>query len=661
MVEGRLRSILVLVTMVGAGAAATLPPTSAPAAQTTSSATLELKSQTNWWSPEQPFLVELGVQTAKPDALEVAVSIFRKIPNRTEFAATVEGRTLGRPVEEIPPVPLADLAVEGDGDRILTFTPSVRTSGVYPLRIHLRPLGSTGGGGALDTLTSYLVNVPGELEGDKLKVALILPAHAPPAVQPDGDVTIDDARAEQLAGLAEGVVAHPGVAMTLAPTPETADALAASQRDEDRETLLTLSRALDQRQLLGGPYVPTNLTSILEAGLLQESAAQLTRGTDTLRSRFGREPSTEFRLIDERLTSEGIDYLQSEQFVRRLVVAETLLEPVQRRTTLTNIFELEGRRGRLASAAADAGLSAHFAASDGALGAQRLLADLSVIYNDDPPAERRGVVVTPPRGWRPSGEFAASLLNGLGSSPILESVTLGRFFDTVATATTGTGSRAVPLLRSISPPPQGAPLAPTLPGATIERERRRVRSFASALEVTNPIVDRLDRTILASQSIDLRSQERMRYLEGAEEQVRSEIARIEMPQHRSITLTAREGEIPVTITNTLGYPVRAVLRVLSDTLEFPEGATQDLDLLRENTTSQFTVRAQSSGSFPLRVRLETPDGLLLTESRFTVRSTAISGVGTALSAGAGLFLAVWWGNHFRIRRSRRLVPAATDA
>ena len=101
-----------------------------------------------------------------------------------------------------------------------------------------------------------------------------------------------------------------------------------------------------------------------------------------------------------------------------------------------------------------------------------------------------------------------------------------------------------------------------------------------------------------------------------------------------------------------------MLRVVTnDALEFPDGDRHDLDLVRENTTSQITVRAQSSGSFPLRLRIESPDGLTLAESRFTVRSTAISGVGTALSIGAGLFLVFWWANHLRGRRSKRLVPA----
>jgi hypothetical protein len=55
-----------------------------------------------------------------------------------------------------------------------------------------------------------------------------------------------------------------------------------------------------------------------------------------------------------------------------------------------------------------------------------------------------------------------------------------------------------------------------------------------------------------------------------------------------------------------------------------------------------------------------PDGRLeLVRSEVTIRSTAFSGVGVALSVGAGLFLLLWWGRHWRtVRRARRLVPVA---
>jgi hypothetical protein len=42
----------------------------------------------------------------------------------------------------------------------------------------------------------------------------------------------------------------------------------------------------------------------------------------------------------------------------------------------------------------------------------------------------------------------------------------------------------------------------------------------------------------------------------------------------------------------------------------------------------------------------------------TIASTVASGVGIVLSGGALVFLALWWGKHWRtVRRARRLVPA----
>jgi hypothetical protein len=54
-----------------------------------------------------------------------------------------------------------------------------------------------------------------------------------------------------------------------------------------------------------------------------------------------------------------------------------------------------------------------------------------------------------------------------------------------------------------------------------------------------------------------------------------------------------------------------------------------------------------------------PDGeRRLSTSRYTVRSTAVSGAGLVLSLGAGAFLVVWWARHWRrTRRSARLVAS----
>ena len=637
-----------------------LLPVSSARAQAAPTAELRLGGQTTWWTPDQPFTIALDLETSTPEALEVAVSIHGKLPTRIAFASSVAGRITGRAAEiQVAAVP--DLALDEDGHRVVSFTPTspARADGVYPVRVDVRPLG---GGNAVAGFVTHLVHVPPALEGDELKVAAILPVHAPPAARADGSVAIDDRRAELLADLAGALDATPGVPLTLAPTPETIEALGLSPREQDRDTLATLVATLPSRQLLGGSYVPTNLTSMLTAGLEEEVAGQLTRGIEVLRGRFGVEPTTATRLIDERLDDDALAALQTTQSVTKLVVPEALLEPVVRNTTLTETFGMESRQGPIAAVMADSALAAHLDEADPVLAAQHLLADLAQLYNDQPVDTRRGVVVAPGRTWEPSTELVETFLSQLAASPILDGVGIDQLFDSVDAAVTGTGTRATPLVRRIAAPAGGAPLAPTLPGPAIREARQRIDAFASAVDpaaaAARAVLDRLDRTLLAVPSADLRVRDRTRYLAGIDEQIDDEIAGIAMPQDRSITLTAREGDIPVTITSRLGYPMRVALRVSGAPLEFPDGDVHDLELVRENTTSQFAVRAPSSGSFPIRVQLLTPEGgELLAESRFTVRSTAISGVGTALSIGAGLFLIVWWGNHLRGRRSKKLVPA----
>ncbi len=617
-------------------------------------ARLSLASQTTWWTPGQPFTISVEIQTTTPDQLELAVTVFGKLANRTAFLSTVDGRVSSRGALEPIVVSLLDAPTDGAGNRVVSFVPDLRVDGVYPVRVDLRP---RGGGKAVASFVTHLIEVPSVLTGGPLTVATLVPIHARPAVQPDGTVNLDDSRAQALGELAGALAAQP-VPLTLSPTAETVAALAESPRDADRATLATLTQGQGGdavHQVLGGTFVPTNLTSLIDAGLAGESMRQIAAGTEVLRARFGTAPTLTTRLVDERLDAAALDHLRVDQMVDHLIVPESLLEPVTRNTTLTNTFQLDGREP-MDAAMADESLTAHFNEADPVLAAQHLLADLAVLYNDDPGQSARGAVVSPGRGWEPRPAFVGAYLDGLATSPILRAATIDQFFAAVAPA----GSK--PLVRRIAAAPEGSAPPLGLPGGAIRSMRARIDAFASALDPANPkaaaVLLRLDRTLLAVESGDLRSRDRTRYLAGVNEQINTQVAGVAMPKSRSITLTAREGEIPVTITNQLGYPVKAVLRVVSDTLDFPAGDRHELALDRDNTTSQFTVRAQSSGSFPLRVRLETPGGLLLDESRFTVRSTAISGVGTALSIGAGLFLVVWWGNHLRGRRSRRLVPAS---
>jgi hypothetical protein len=97
------------------------------------------------------------------------------------------------------------------------------------------------------------------------------------------------------------------------------------------------------------------------------------------------------------------------------------------------------------------------------------------------------------------------------------------------------------------------------------------------------------------------------------------------------------------------------VRLDSDKLLFPDGDQRILDLPPRSTTVRFTVETRSSGTFPLTLKVTSPDGALpIQQTEVQVRTTFfVSNVGVFLTVGAGLFLAGWWAHDIRRRRRRR--------
>jgi hypothetical protein len=195
--------------------------------------------------------------------------------------------------------------------------------------------------------------------------------------------------------------------------------------------------------------------------------------------------------------------------------------------------------------------------------------------------------------------------------------------------------------------------------ADLRQARRNLDSLGSVLGSDNTTSAVIEEHLLVAQSSDLETRrQREPYVAGADRLIEAELNEIEMPEGRSIILTARTGEIPVTFKNNTGKPVRVVVKIESDKLDFPRGMVQSLELTRLNTTERFPVVARASGAFPIRITLESPDGhLVVGRARITVRSTAASGASLVVAMGAATFLAVWWGrNAMKGRRARGLVP-----
>ncbi len=623
---------------------------------------LRLASQTTWVGPGEELVLRLNVTTSEaPADIELAVAVYRRVTSRSEFTRTIDDGPRGNPVTVVPPAKLADLATDVGGalvvrlpiqDPVAPADPArlrLTTEGVYPVRVELR---QTGGGTSLASLVTHLVYTrPPQPGGFPLGVALVLPVHAPPALAPDGTRTLANRTATALAALASSLEAYPNVPLTLLPTPETLVSLDTSDRAQDRETVAALARATTDRQVAGGTYVPVSLSSFAASGLASEAAIQLDRGSEVIEQTLGVRPDLRTWVAEEGLDERAALLLRQQQ-VDRLVLPEEALEPAKLAITLTQPFEVDARAVRRPVAlAADGGLAAHFQpADDPVLAAHRLLADLAVVYQDRP-SRPRAVVVVPPRSWQPDRAFLDSLLSGLTTSTVMKATMVEDAFDVPPATTTG----GAPLVRRLSPAPAPQPL----PVEDISAARRQLVGFASMLTPDNALDDAMEQLLLVGEGAGLKAGRRQDFLDAMLNRVRSQTDSVQVPSPRSITLTARTGEIPVTILSKTGYPLKVEIRVASDKLDFPKGSVRSVHLDRRSTTERFSVQARTSGSFPLRVSLLSPDGALeLGTSRFTVRSTAASGVGVVLSVGAMAFLLVWWGRHLvRGRRNRRLVPA----
>jgi len=241
-----------------------------------------------------------------------------------------------------------------------------------------------------------------------------------------------------------------------------------------------------------------------------------------------------------------------------------------------------------------------------------------------------------------------AVLTGLRGHPWLQPQTVGDVFANVAPDTTGNS-----VARELAP---YAPPAPPIGAAEYGAAQERLGAFRSLAGADDPIAVAGDRSLLLSESATFT---------GPEGQLRASatigsiaftieafLARVHVPRPSTITLTSRSGEIPLTFRNDTGQRIDVLIELASPKLTFPQGSSRLITLEPKSTTVRFAVESRTSGTFPLQLRVRSPDGgLPVADTRFRVRSTVVSAVGIVLMGGAAVFLALWWA--ISIRRARR--------
>jgi hypothetical protein len=642
-----------------------LPAPVAMAASAGPTGTIELAARTPVVGSGGSFVMQLRFQGIPADA-NVRLVLHQRVRSRSELALSRDGEGL-RSVVRNTVAALDSLPLQADDTRrlALSLDPAaggvqLRTEGVYPVEV----LAETGDGTELASLVTHLVMAPetGD-DAPPLGVAVVASIEAPPAYQPDGTTVLERDDVEAMAAIVAGLVAAPDVPLTVAARPETIDALTTSPEPGDAELVEALRSALEGRAILPEPYADVSPDDLAPAGLLPEVSQQLARGREVLVDALGVEPTGTVSVAPPDLGEAGLDALAFTGVERVVVDADqvTPLEPGIISYSLAQPFLLqppedpstpESDVDPLQAMATDPTVMEHLdaAESDG-LVASRVLSEIAFIRLEQPSVARSLVL---PLGNGVSAGVVQLLLEGLAAGRPFAPMGLDEAF-----------THAVPLLDGGDNPTDLAlePVTSTpirsLEAERLQATRSRLDTFGGLVGGESPLLEPLARHLLLATASGLTATERRAHIEAVDTAMATVTDAVSTPATFTLTLAARDGTVPLTIRNDSGHPLHVTVRLRSQKLDFPEGDTIDQVLTEESTRIDIPVRARASGAFPLQVDITTPDGQQsLSMTRYTVRSTAISGVGLVISVGAGLFLVVWWARHWRrTRRSGKLVAA----
>jgi hypothetical protein len=530
-------------------------------------------------------------------------------------------------------------------------------------------------------ITTFVVAVNGKVE-QPLRLALLVPLHERSHRNPAGDF-IDDRLGSQLAGNGSlgaiaAELARPGapkVSMVIDPLLiDEATAMGGGWKLRRGTRVTTVpagdpssqaaSRFLqDLRQAAGRslpsifPYDNADLPALVRAGYDADALASLLYAKQHLKEWLGPDPSTSLAwpvpgAIDAA-TLKVLDEAGAES-----AVLDPHLLPTTASTTQNATVELGGGLGTLRHAlvpdpSLSAALDDPMARRAPAAWAQRVLAETAITWLELPNSEApRGILLAPSQSWRPAPGFFRSLLRGLGAAPWIRSVSAA---DLARKVRQGPDQGRRPLA-----PYTSADVSLGLPasylGGVVDAGSQ-LTSFSRVVGSDFEALDDYDRDLLIARSSDWRSpaaRAQGRAFVRAVSQGIASVYRQVGVQRTRVTLTSRHGAIPITVTNSGDQRLTVVLRLSSPRVDLPPVSDSFTLDPREHVTRRVEVGTRTTGTFPIRVEVLTPDGKvrIVQNGQVTLVSTAFNRVALILAGGAAGFLLLWWGRRTGWRRRR---------
>lgn len=641
------------------------------AAQTAASAPasvhLVLIDQSPTIGPEGPFDIRLQIAgTPAPDD-EFAIDVHPAVADRVSLRASLAGTPLKTTLNRKPIVTPVSTTVR-DATGVFTLTvniteqrpPSgsdtlrITKEGVYPITIVLRDVD----GNALDTVQTAMVRLVAAPIARPFRIAFAVALKSPQLFGADLEPHLAQVTLDRVAATSGVLAANPTLPVTVSPSPELVDALGKDPRGQT--VLADLDHALAGRQVLATTYVPIDAPAFLAHNLGGEIDTQLSAGEAALRSGLpSSEPDRRTWIPSGPLDEATLGRLQT-LGINQLVLNADALEPMD--GDGSNPFrpvEVSTSGGAIPTAIVDPDLQRAFTLDVPAtVAALRLYLDLAFVAMQNPDVEE-GAVIVPPDDASLAAGLLAPFLSLVQRGSLIAPVSLDDYFRLTRPAVDAEGEPVVRTLRAVA--------VDALGPYTSEVFLLRLDALSTSAMVSGrtDMPRRIEQLILFADRLGLSDDDRRPYLEAAHVPLNAVKRYVEVSDQGTVTLTSSSDEIPYRVTNSASEPVTVMIRLSSTKLSFPGSTTAgrlDLATTLQPGATDFTVRVttRARATFPMVIEIRTPDGSeLLAQSKVTIRSTALSGVGIALTIGAALTLIIWWlRHHFKRRRAERSVARA---
>lgn len=656
---------------------------SAPPAAAQAELDVKLIDMPMWVGPDSLLRLTLQVTNRGQEPatnLRATIAIHEGITTRSQLERTFTGSfgpTVGSDTVliegEIAPEETRTVTVEKQLSEFQAFR-ARPVDRPHPLRITVRP-----GAGAPATIDSHMVffSQPVPIP---LLVSLIIPLHVPAQIyRPDLSVSRTVTRTNEsvvqgpMNAILSALEQRADVPVTVAPSglfldlmedlangyritgdgdpvvvpaedPSASAAAAAIAR-------MSAITSHPSTMVISTPYSHAFLPALGEA----RAQSQVGQTRSRLSTLLGREPANGWFLPMPQVLDEPTLAGLQDAGISKVILGSDATTPGSgrpRTPVLTRASPVQvATRGAesLEALIADNGLAARLGdLENGTVEArQRFLAETATILLERP-AQKRVVVAVAPADWGTDSVFISGILDALASSPWMRGTTPDNALREVEER-----EPAVPLV------PDEVRRRAEIPGAdyfqALGAARRSINQF-EGVDPPNDIKGRLERRLLIAESADWwgsRGEEDQgkSFSRAVTQRVAEEFSKVKPPAELAITLTSTTGTIPITITSEADYEMRVVIRLDSEKLQFPDAA--DCPGSSTGRCIQATIKPQSqdirvrtlaaaTGTFPLRVSIQAPDGTRMASSLMRIRSTAYNRVALGITGGSAAFLAFWW-------------------